>query len=62
MKYVCRCGNPTDNTNVIGDIVLHTCDECRKKWLERMVISHETEKLQTPRLHNKKVKENNYSL
>lgn len=31
MKFVCRCGNPTDNAEVIGEIVLHTCDECKAR-------------------------------
>ena len=31
MKYTCRCGNPTDNMEIIGDVTLHTCDSCKER-------------------------------
>ena len=31
MKFICSCGNPTDNATVIGNIVLHTCDKCLER-------------------------------
>ena len=43
MKYVCRCGNPTDNTNVIGDIELHTCDECKERISKQVDWESENE-------------------
>lgn len=30
-KYVCFCGNPTDNETIIGSVVLHTCDACKDR-------------------------------
>lgn len=51
MKFVCSCGNPTDNEKVIGSSVIHTCDECLERiskevdwegeneyWHERTII------------------------
>jgi len=51
MKFVCSCGNPTDNLKVIGNTVLHTCDECLERiskevdwesenehWRERTIV------------------------
>ena len=31
MKFVCSCGNPTDNEKLIGNSVIHTCDECLER-------------------------------
>ena len=31
MKFICSCGKPTDNSTVIGNSVLHTCDECLER-------------------------------
>lgn len=30
MKYVCSCGNPTDNKKIIAGIQIHICDDCEK--------------------------------
>lgn len=31
MSFLCSCGNQTDNEEVIGGIVLHTCDACLQR-------------------------------
>ena len=36
MKYVCSCGNPTDNKKIIAGIQIHICDDCEKR-IEREV-------------------------
>ena len=43
MNYMCSCGNMTDNEHIIGDIVLHTCDECLERIDKEVDWEHENE-------------------
>ena len=45
MKFVCSCGNPTDNSTVICNRVLHTCDECLERISKEVDWESENEDL-----------------
>ena len=46
MKFVCSCGNPTDNEKVIGKMVIHTCDECLERISKEVDWESENEHYQ----------------